>query len=420
MAIFLILFYILIIATSLFPSYGAIDKIGFQWLYLSILMTIIYISFLIKNTLKKDELILLFKKYKSVFLPIFIFIFISFLSILYSFNKSEALITSGRYLLIFLILFFFIYLYDKRNQKNIFVLTLYITLTIEILASFILIFNDIKSDNFFLRKPLYGGVAANVNILTALILPKIPIILNKMFYTKKYLTKGLFFILLQMSFIVLLSLGSRITFVILLCYALIFIFWIFKSENLKLGFKKGIFLLFLVLMVKFNFDFINKVNSNNQNILNQRLESTIELNGSDDSINSRLRYYKHSIEMFFKNPMIGIGSGNWKIESIAYDKKYIRNYIVPYHTHNDFLQILAELGVLGLIAYLTFLMVPVIKVIQKLKSKDFNFWIFILMSIVAFFLDALLNFPIARPVNQILLMTFIAFIVTTNWQSNEE
>ena len=55
---------------------------------------------------------------------------------------------------------------------------------------------------------------------------------------------------------------------------------------------------------------------------------------------------------FKSNPIFGVGIGNWKLSSISYDKDDITGYIVPYHAHSDFIQLGAELGIIGFLLYL--------------------------------------------------------------------
>ena len=47
----------------------------------------------------------------------------------------------------------------------------------------------------------------------------------------------------------------------------------------------------------------------------------------------------------FQNPILGIGMGNWQLESIKADRENIQSYIIPYHVHNDFLELAAEIGI---------------------------------------------------------------------------
>ena len=84
-------------------------------------------------------------------------------------------------------------------------------------------------------------------------------------------------------------------------------------------------------------------------MIQDRLSTLGKLN--DDSSNQRFRYYSQAIESILKNPLIGIGIGNWELESIKYDAQNISGYIIPYHVHNDYLEIAAETGLIGALIY---------------------------------------------------------------------
>ena len=77
--------------------------------------------------------------------------------------------------------------------------------------------------------------------------------------------------------------------------------------------------------------------------------------------NSRLKYYQDAFESIKERPFFGVGIGNWKINSIDKGKRHIEGYIVPYHAHNDYIQILAETGIFGLISYLMIFMFALFK-----------------------------------------------------------
>ena len=105
---------------------------------------------------------------------------------------------------------------------------------------------------------------------------------------------------------------------------------------------------------------------------------------------------------FKSNPVFGVGIGNWKLSSIFYDKEDINGYIVPYHAHSDFIQLGAELGIIGFILYFGIFLLAVFFVIVILFKSDLDsdkklFVFFLLMSLGVYFIDANLNFPIARP-----------------------
>ena len=89
--------------------------------------------------------------------------------------------------------------------------------------------------------------------------------------------------------------------------------------------------------------------------------ATISVSTNDGSVNQRLRYYEDVLTHITKNPVLGVGIGNWKLSSIDYDKEDIEGYIVPYHAHSDFIQLGAELGFVGFLLYLgVFLLAPIL------------------------------------------------------------
>ena len=150
------------------------------------------------------------------------------------------------------------------------------------------------------------------------------------------------------------------------------------------------------------------------------IERTSKLNNA--SSNQRIRFYEDAIQSTIENPILGIGRGNWKLESIKRDKFYVTDYTVPYHAHNDFLEILAETGIVGMIThYLIFIIVLflILKIIFfKNKSKfDLIFISPFLLSIVSFLVDSLLNFPLARPVSFIPILFLIAVLIRKELKS---
>ena len=130
--------------------------------------------------------------------------------------------------------------------------------------------------------------------------------------------------------------------------------------------------------------------------------STISISTNDGSVNQRLRYYEDVLTHMIANPFLGTGLGNWKIKSIDYDKNDIRGYVVPYHAHSDFIQLGAELGVIGFLLYLGIFLLSITFVFKLIFSSktDLNQKLFLglmLTSLFVYTVDANLNFPIARP-----------------------
>ena len=97
---------------------------------------------------------------------------------------------------------------------------------------------------------------------------------------------------------------------------------------------------------------------------------------------------------------LGVGVGNWKIISIRYSRDIIAEYRVPYFVHNDFLQVTAEIGIFGGLAYMCFIFLPFFKSMSMLfRQKYFSIYFMIFLISGVFIIDSLLNFPLDRPIN---------------------
>jgi tetratricopeptide (TPR) repeat protein len=130
--------------------------------------------------------------------------------------------------------------------------------------------------------------------------------------------------------------------------------------------------------------------------------ATISVSTNDGSVNQRLRYYQDVLTHMKSNPILGSGLGNWKLKSIDYDSKDIVGYVVPYHAHSDFIQLGAELGIIGFLLYLGVFLwavyyVYILLLYSKFSLEEKTFIFLLLIALGVYSVDANLNFPIARP-----------------------
>ena len=85
------------------------------------------------------------------------------------------------------------------------------------------------------------------------------------------------------------------------------------------------------------------------------------------------------------------------IHSIFYDREDIDGYIVPYHAHSDFIQLGAELGIIGFLLYLGIFLIAgyfgfIIVFKSDLNNDRKRFVFLLLISLAVYFIDAVLNF----------------------------
>jgi len=129
---------------------------------------------------------------------------------------------------------------------------------------------------------------------------------------------------------------------------------------------------------------------------------------------SRIHLWKGAIDYATKHPFIGAGYGNWKLASIPYEKEFTNDLYVPYHCHNDFIEMFDDLGILGGVAFgCMFLLVPLFT-FQIWRKKEYSsYWLpatISFMAVSCYAVDALLNFPAERPAMQMMLVISAALV----------
>jgi O-antigen ligase len=209
-------------------------------------------------------------------------------------------------------------------------------------------------------------------------------------------SSSLFFLLTRGALLAFLMLGI-----------LIVSFVIYNQQN-HIKYKSKI--IGLLVAISIGYFISNSVMSNDDssNLVAERVAS-ISVNTEDESIGQRLRYYKLSTQIIGKNFLTGIGIGNWKFQSIAYDASNIREYTVPYHAHNDFLQVASEVGIFGLLAYMCVFLIPILGSIKHIfTAKNKLIGVCLLGALSVYLIDSMLNFPISRPISHVYFLFILA------------
>lgn len=373
------------------PAFGAIDKVGFQWLYLSA-TNFLYIVFKIA-TLKKHIIMSL---NKSVFAFI-AFILFSLLSLFVSLNKSESLIELSRlFILLFTLgsLSSIIKNLDIDLNKTIRFITLF--LLIETLVFFIiLIYKFNIEDTLYLK-----GIASNINIQAFSIVIKIPLVMFCVFNSKNNLRRwSLIAIWLGVSILFLIS--SRASLLSLFIIMIAYLIWSSKEylKNLSNVIKIILPGILLTLLI------INPIVNTGEKLSNLTIVNASTL--------TRLDFYKEALGSIMGNPIFGIGVGNWKLFGIQAHKELVEGYTIPYHAHNDFLQIGSEIGIFGLIAYLLIFIFAFLILKKAFLNKAIKTPLIALgLTLLVYLVDANLNFPISRPIIQVQFLFVLGIIYT--------
>ena len=397
------LFFSAYLLVAFYPRLGSIDVINVQFLFLSIVGLTHFFYNVFKDFHKTEYHIVVF-----LFFLIFCF---SLLSYIPAFNLPEAVIDSSKLFTLFLILIN-VYQSIKQNPKlldfafKLICFSLFIEVA-AILATFITNYNLTIAEKIG-RNPVYRGLSGNINIAGFALSLKSTILIYFIQKSKSNFNKAGLVILLLLTFFCISLTGSRgallSIYVIILIFTILNIKIFLNTNNREYLFKTLFYIIpfsFIFLLTELVFDTLRMSYRTSQ----------IIARGSE----SRLDYWQSTIQAILDYPILGLGMGNWKILSISYGTEYIKDYVVPHFSHNDFLQFTAEVGVLGGLLFLAiplYVIFIILKnyVIQNKSIFDYRF-VFILLAIVVYCIDSSLNFPISRPLQVVPYVVLLAIAV---------
>ena len=394
-------FLLTLIAIPFIPFQGRIDIIGPQFLFMSISL-LVYISL---KVIFSKQIILNLNLSHKFFIG---FIGVAGLSVLSAQNISEYLIELSRLttIITYLILCYSILVNSKLDYKILlyFLLGFLFIETIYILKIFI---DNYNFENPPYRLRVFQGLAYNQNVASLSILCKIPIVFYFLTSIKIKYLRPLLYLLLSISIFDLLIIGTRSALYGLIILVLTTIVLSFLSSKTKVNYfslRKSLSVLILLIVISIFQTYLYQNSEKGVKVLS-RVSNVI-----DESSNYRLGLWKDGINMLLEKPILGVGLGNYKIESLRYAKERLTQYEVPYHVHNDFIHQFVETGFIGGFLFLIFFLSPfyyflVIKQKEEEKKKIF---LFLTMSIFCIGIDYFFNFPKYRPYSLVNLISFFS------------
>ncbi len=403
------------------PDLGGADVMGAQWLYVSI-VDLFVLGYLFINKSKFNAAIdaVLNLKFTLIYSVLVLW---AILSLSYALNWIESLVCLARLMSTYLIFINLSILYYKKSLPALFNL-------VSIFVAVVLLFDAMYVISGFSKNMVemnldqnivsLTGKNGNKNVMAASLLIKFPFVLFVILHNK-IIGKIAGLLVLFLGIMALFILNTRSTYVGL---AVIFVLYIgtiyllYKKEGIKkLG---GRFIYFMVPLF-FAFLAANAMLSKAVDLQGfQGGYGTITKRAGDITVaseeNSRIHLWKGAIDYAIKHPILGGGYGNWKLASIPYEKEYTNDLFVPYHCHNDFIEMFADLGVIGGVAFLALFIImglTVIKIWQKTTDVNYRLIASIaLMAIACYFVDAFFNFPVERTSMQTMFAIAAAVLFT--------
>ena len=353
-------------------------------------------------------------------LPIYLFIIMLSFSLLIS---NAIRVSFGDYLTFvsYIILYFLIInVINQKEEFNSFIKIFFIT---SFLVSIYALIQYYGFDPYFVDLKRITSTIGQKNWISNYLAIIFPVIFSYFLLEKRRKNKLIYYLLLSILYATLLICQSRGIWISISLTTIFAIYFIYKYKinffKIFIENKRWLILIivtFIILTILYSTD--NPLNKSAITVPQRALSTFDE---QDPSINTRLLIWKTTFNMIKDKPLLGSGIGTFKMNYLDYQAVFLQKYpdYIKYsgkaaEAHNEYLQIWAELGIIGLGIFLSILFAFYSLTLKYLKEKHNNqdkIIVFgLLMGITSFLIHSLFSFPYHVP---ILGSTFFIFLGLT-------
>ncbi len=201
-------------------------------------------------------------------------------------------------------------------------------------------------------------VYSHKNILASALFIKLPASIFLIFFSRGW-QKGLGYIAGLMTVLSILLLSTRAFYLgLALLMILLFVFALIRQVVAgKKGAMRNIAIFaatFVVALLLYSAAQRVLFPKNTDTIWNTGIVSRLgSIKADESSTHARLTLWNWSVQIIRENPLLGVGTGNWKLIIMKYYNQRSTDFIVPYKNHNDFLEITAETGLIGGLTFIS-------------------------------------------------------------------
>jgi len=338
-----------------------------------------------------------------------LYIFLFFLIISISILISKHTIVSLRDYIIFIsyFLIYFIILNNIGNRKEFdsFIILFFIT------SFLVSIYNLFHYYGFISYLKEFGPVISTIgqkNWTSNYLALIFPIMFSYFLLEKSKRKKIFYFVALSIVYATLMICQSRGIWISISLTSIFAIYIIFKFNLIK-TFKENqkwlTLLIFIFIIITIIYSTDNPLNKGAITVT-ERVMSTFD--EKDPSINTRFLIWKNDLQMIRDRPFLGGGLGSFRLNYLNYQAKYLQDnpsYIKYWahagEAHNEYLQIGAEMGLIGLGIFLSIIFIfynLILKYLKKESRDNEKIIVFgLLMGITCFLIHSLFSFPLHVP-----------------------
>jgi len=264
------------------------------------------------------------------------------------------------------------------------------------------------------------GLFGNVNYFAEYLIVPLPIAVSIFFVSRNKFKKILLLIgILAMgaSLTVTFTRGSYLGFGVSLIF-MTFLFLFSQGKNfIKENKKIFIIILIAILVITLLFTLPNPLNKPGTVISKIKGRISVAQFTQGSSLNGRIAIWKFTAMMIKDHPLLGSGIGTYKYNTLRYQAKFFeqgQNRSLYHHgfadkAHNEYLQLWAELGIIGLgifiwliISYFSY----GLKLLKKIRDDGSGYKkgiiIGLMGAVVAVLVDGIFGYPLHLPATIVL------------------
>lgn len=363
--------------------------------------------------------------------PILGFITWSFVSLLWIENGYLAAIMLVQFVAISLIFLLTVNVFKNNRRIDGFIILITVSLTfVSVIGLLQYYFSDIDTiKHFFVQIASPASTFGNKNFASHFLVMVLPLNFVLILLSKNSRQIALYSVFLAISSWFLIYTVARQAYVAI-AVELLVLFLFFALDKWKNKDKalletidnrkiKGVAIVFILIFLIFAANFTKQGFSYS----NSKIEKIQSI--SVDEHNPRLPAWRNTIEMIKDHPIIGVGVGQWQAKYPLYYDRAMKDIIFNESTrlkrlHNDYLEIFANVGVVGYVflLWISWLMIKILWYILRDCNNDYRIQVLgLTLGVIGFLVVSIFSFPIRVFFPAFLLFVFIGIIVSINSNS---
>lgn len=152
--------------------------------------------------------------------------------------------------------------------------------------------------------------------------------------------------------------------------------------------------------------------------------------GYESTKNQRLIMWRNSYHMFKDHWLLGVGIGNWMVyypkyqESYAVDPALRGEKLFHINAHNDYVEFICELGLIGMLLMLWVafsVIIGIVRVFSKksnLQQEDQVIAMVPVIAIIGIAANAFVSFPLQQPITIAITMVYMGILAGILWHAS--